>query len=41
VGRHVEYSSERLHAEAEDIITIAELEGFTAHANAIRIRLKK
>ncbi len=37
----VEYSSERLHAEAEDIITIAELEGFTAHANAIRIRLKK
>jgi len=37
----VEYSSGQLRAEADDIIAIAELEGLTAHANAVRIRLKK
>ena len=37
----VQYSSGQLRAEADDIIAIAELEGFTAHANAVRIRLKK
>jgi histidinol dehydrogenase len=37
----VEYSSRQLRSEADDIIAIAELEGFTAHANAVRIRLEK
>ncbi len=37
----VKYSSRQLQAEADDIIAIAELEGLTAHANAIRVRLKK
>jgi histidinol dehydrogenase len=37
----VRYSTKQLRAEADDIIAIAELEGLTAHANAIRVRLKK
>jgi histidinol dehydrogenase len=37
----VQYTQKRLKAEARDIIAIAELEGLTAHANAIRMRLKK
>jgi histidinol dehydrogenase len=37
----VKYSSAKLRAEAADIITIAEMEGLSAHANAIRIRMKK
>jgi len=37
----VKYSRKQLKAEAEDIIAIAELEGLTAHANAVRIRLEK
>jgi len=35
------YSAKRLKAEADDIIAIAELEGLTAHAEAVRVRLKK
>ncbi len=35
------YSSARLRAEADDIISIAELEGLTAHAEAVRVRLRK
>jgi len=34
----VSYSAEALTAAAADIITLAEAEGFAAHANAIRIR---
>ncbi len=37
----IKYSSEKLEAEADDIIAIAELEGLTAHANAVRVRTKK
>ena len=37
----VGYSSKKLKSEAGDIIALAELEGLTAHANAIRVRLKK
>lgn len=37
----VRYTQKRLKSEANDIIAIAELEGLTAHANAIRVRLKK
>jgi histidinol dehydrogenase len=37
----VKYSARRLRNEADDIINIAELEGLTAHADAVRIRLRK
>ncbi len=37
----VRYTQKQLKSEARDIIAIAELEGLTAHANAIRVRLKK
>jgi histidinol dehydrogenase len=37
----VKYSSRRLKNEADDIIEIAELEGLTAHAEAVRVRLRK
>jgi len=37
----VKYSAKRLRAEADDIIEIAELEGFTAHAEAVRVRRGK
>jgi histidinol dehydrogenase len=37
----VRYTSRRLQSEAGDIIALAELEGLTAHAEAIRMRLKK
>jgi histidinol dehydrogenase len=37
----VKYSAKRLKAEADDIIEIAELEGFTAHAEAVRVRKEK
>jgi len=37
----VGYSSKKLRAEADDIIAIAELEGLTAHAEAVRVRLRK
>lgn len=37
----IKYSSEKLEAEADDIIAIAELEGLTAHANAVRVRTEK
>jgi len=37
----VKYSSKRLKKEADDIIAIAELEGLTAHAEAVRVRTKK
>ena len=37
----IRYTQKRLKSEADDIIAIAELEGLTAHANAIRVRLKK
>jgi len=37
----VKYSRERLEAEADDIVEIAELEGLTAHAEAVKVRVKK
>ncbi|MBI4833139.1 MAG: histidinol dehydrogenase [Candidatus Lindowbacteria bacterium] len=37
----VGYSNKKLRLDAENIIAIAELEGFTAHANAIKVRLEK
>ncbi|RJP22808.1 MAG: histidinol dehydrogenase [Candidatus Abyssobacteria bacterium SURF_5] len=37
----VSYTSEKLRADARDIVLIAELEGLTAHANAIRVRTEK
>jgi histidinol dehydrogenase len=36
----IEYSRKRLQNEAEDIIALAELEGLTAHADAVRARIK-
>lgn len=35
---YIEYSKEDLLASADDIISIAECEGFTAHANTIKLR---
>ncbi len=37
----VKYSARQLRAEADDIIAIAELEGLTAHANAVRMRMER
>lgn len=37
----VKYTSKRLKSEADDIIEIAELEGLTAHAEAVRARVRK
>ncbi len=35
----INYSKEALEKEAEDIITLAEIEGLDAHANSIKVRL--
>jgi histidinol dehydrogenase len=37
----IRYTDKELQLDGDDIVTIAELEGFTAHANAIKIRLEK
>lgn len=37
----VKYSSKRLKDEADDIVEIAKLEGLTAHAEAVRVRIRK
>ena len=37
----IRYSAEALNADGEDIVRLAENEGLYAHANAVRIRLKK
>ncbi|MFC1488525.1 histidinol dehydrogenase [Thermodesulfobacteriota bacterium] len=37
----VRYSKEAFRKEAKDIIRLAEIEGLDAHANAVKIRLKK
>ena len=37
----VKYSSKKLRDEADDIMEIAELEGLTAHAEAVRVRIRK
>ena len=37
----VKYSSKKLKDEADDIMEIAELEGLTAHAEAVRVRIRK
>jgi len=37
----ISYSAIRLHEHAGDIIRLAETEGLDAHANAVRVRLKK
>ncbi len=36
----INYSKEALEAEADDIITLADIEGLDAHANSIKVRLK-
>lgn len=36
----INYSREALEKEAEDIITLADIEGLDAHANSIKVRLK-
>ena len=36
---YIEYDKENIAFAADDIITLAETEGFAAHANAIRKRL--
>ncbi len=36
----INYSKEALEKEAEDIITLADIEGLDAHANSIKVRLK-
>lgn len=36
----INYSKEALEQEAEDIITLADIEGLAAHANSIKVRLK-
>jgi histidinol dehydrogenase len=41
VTNFVRYTREKLASEALDIITIAELEGLTAHANAVRVRVQR
>lgn len=38
---YIEYSKEDLLEAADDIIAVAECEGFTAHANTIKIRKQK
>ncbi len=37
----ISYSTARLEEHADDIIKLAETEGLDAHANAVRVRLKK
>ena len=37
----IRYSAEALNADGEDIVRLAENEGLYAHANAVKIRLKK
>ena len=37
----ISYTAPALYAAADDIITLAEAEGLTAHANAIRKRVGK
>ncbi len=37
----IKYSEDRLKSEANDIIEFAELEGLSAHADAVRVRIKK
>ena len=37
----ISYSAEPFEEVAEDVITLAEIEGLDAHANAIRVRLEK
>lgn len=37
----IRYSSEALKADGADIVRLAENEGLYAHANAVRLRLKK
>jgi histidinol dehydrogenase len=34
------YAEERFRKEARDIVTLAEIEGLAAHANAVRLRMK-
>jgi histidinol dehydrogenase len=34
------YAEDRFHKEAKDIVTLAEIEGLAAHANAVRLRMK-
>lgn len=36
----IHYSKEALEEEAEDIITLADIEGLDAHANAVKVRLR-
>ena len=36
----INYSKEALEKEADDIITLADIEGLDAHANAVKVRLK-
>ena len=35
------YAEDRFQKEAKDIVTLAEIEGLEAHANAVRLRMKK
>jgi histidinol dehydrogenase len=35
------YAEDRFRREAKDIIALAEIEGLTAHANAVQLRMKK
>jgi histidinol dehydrogenase len=35
------YAEDRFRKEAKDIVTLAEIEGLEAHANAVRLRMKK
>jgi histidinol dehydrogenase len=34
------YAEDRFRKEARDIVTLAEIEGLAAHANAVRLRMK-
>jgi histidinol dehydrogenase len=36
----IHYSADAFHREAADIMTLAEIEGLSAHANAVRLRMK-
>ena len=37
----INYSKDAFHAEADDIMTLANIEGLDAHANSVRVRLEE